>query len=52
MSITRTAFRIARLLATLSALASGDSKRATRRGKNILVGRAFARLGIWRRLWK
>jgi hypothetical protein len=36
----------------LKALASGNPKRIDRRVKNRLVGRALARAGFWRWLWK
>lgn len=51
VSFTSGLFRAARASATIRALASGDSKKIGRRGKNILVGRALARGGIWRKLW-
>jgi hypothetical protein len=45
-------YKLARNVNTLTALASGDPKRARRRVKNIIVGRALARAGFWRWLWK
>lgn len=51
MSLTSKLFKAARLSATARALGSGDSTKIGRRGKNILVGRALARGGVWRRLW-
>ena len=33
-------------------LASGNPRRITRRAKNKIVGRALARAGVWRMLWK
>lgn len=51
-SLTSQLFRAARLSVTASALASGNSKRIATRGKNIVVGRALAHAGFWRRLWK
>lgn len=44
-------YRAARTVNTLSALTSGNPKRAGRRAKNIVVGRVLARGGVWRRLW-
>jgi hypothetical protein len=52
MSLTSSLFKAARTSATIKALASGDSKKIGRRGKNIVLGRALARGGVWRRLWK
>lgn len=50
--VTRWLFRLARLAADLTALLSGDPKRVARRVKNKVVGRALARAGFWRRLWR
>jgi len=51
MRLTSSLYKLARTVNTLSALTSGDSKRAGRRVKNIAVGRVLARGGFWRRLW-
>jgi len=51
MSLTSGLFRAARASATIKAIASGDSKKIARRGKNIVLGRALARGGFWRKLW-
>lgn len=51
-SFTSQMFRAARLSATASALASGNSKRIARRAKNVTVGRAMAKAGVFRRLWR
>lgn len=45
-------YSIARAVQTGKALASGDPHRIATRGKNIVVGRALARAGFWRRLWR
>ncbi len=45
-------FRTARRVDDLEALASGNPKRIERRVKNRIVGRALARVGFWRWLWK
>ncbi len=45
-------YKLARNSATVAAIASGNPKRIARRAKNIIVGRALARLGFWRWLWK
>lgn len=49
--LTSQLYKVARLSNTISALASGDSRRAGRRAKNIGVGRLLARGGFWRWLW-
>lgn len=51
MSLTSSLYKLARTVNTISALTSGDPRRAGRRVKNIVVGRALARAGFWRRLW-
>jgi hypothetical protein len=51
-SLTSQLFRAARLSATASAVASGNPKRIATRAKNITVGRALAKAGVWRRLWR
>lgn len=52
MNITRALYRAARISNNVSAIASGNPRRMARRAKNIAVGRALGRGGIWRRLWK
>lgn len=52
MSLSRNLYRAARLARTAEAIESGSPRRIRRRGKNILVGRALARSGFWRALWK
>jgi len=52
VNITRALYRAARISNNVSAMASGNPRRMARRAKNIAVGRAFRRAGIWRRLWK
>lgn len=44
-------YKLARTVNTISALSAGGP-RARRRAKNIVVGRALARAGFWRWLWK
>lgn len=51
-SFTSYAFRAARLSATTRAIASGSPRKVARRAKNIGLGRALGRLGVWRRLWR
>jgi len=45
-------YRTARLANDLSAVASGNPRRITRRAKNKILGRALGRAGVWRMLWK
>lgn len=49
MSLTNLLFKAARASATGRAVRKGH---AGRRAKNIVVGRALARAGFWRQLWK
>lgn len=51
-SLTRSLYRAARISSNISAVASGKPSRVARRGKNIVVGRALGRAGVWRSLWK
>jgi muconolactone delta-isomerase len=51
-SFTSTLYRAARLSNTIGAAASGHPRRIATRAKNIAVGRALARAGVWRRLWR
>ncbi|MHB8492270.1 MAG: hypothetical protein ACYDA6_08690 [Solirubrobacteraceae bacterium] len=48
-TLTSTLYRAARLSATGRAIRTG---KAPRRAKNIAVGRALGKAGVWRRLWK
>jgi hypothetical protein len=52
MRLRNSLYRSARIMGDVEALASGDSKRITRRAKNKLVGRLLGRAGFWRRLWR
>jgi hypothetical protein len=52
MRLSRTLYRAARLTNDAEVLASGDPRRIRRRAKNILLGRALGRAGVWRRLWR
>ena len=49
MTLTNLLFKAARASATGRAVRTGH---AGRRAKNIVVGRALARAGFWRQLWK
>jgi hypothetical protein len=51
-SLTSQLYRAARVSNTIGTAASGHPKRIATRGKNIVVGRTFAKAGIWRRLWR
>ena len=50
-SLTSQLYRLARTANTVSAVASGHPQRIVRRARNITVGRALGRAGVWRRLW-
>jgi hypothetical protein len=50
-SFTSQLYRAARLSGTTRAVASGDPRRMARRAKNITVGRALAKAGVWRALF-
>jgi hypothetical protein len=52
MGLARTLYRAARIANNVETLASGNPRRIRRRAKNILVGRALGRAGVWRRLWR
>jgi hypothetical protein len=52
VGLARTLYRAARLANNVETLASGNPKRISRRAKNIVVGRALGRAGVWRRLWR
>ncbi|MBV8300869.1 MAG: hypothetical protein JOY68_02980 [Candidatus Dormibacteraeota bacterium] len=51
-SFVSSLYRTARLANDISTLASGNPHRIARRAKNKIVGRALARAGIWRALWR
>ena len=55
-SMTSLLFKAARLAASGRAVRrsveTGSAKSIERRAGNIVKGRALARLGFWRRLWK
>jgi hypothetical protein len=51
-SLTSQLYRAARISNDISAIASGNPRRAARRAKNIALGRALGKAGVWRRLWR
>jgi hypothetical protein len=51
-TLTDDLYHAARLSATGRAVVSGDPARIIRREKNIVMGRALGRAGVWRRLWR
>jgi hypothetical protein len=51
-SFTSQLYRAARLSNNIGAIASGKPQRIVRRGKNVIIGRALGRAGVWRRLWR
>lgn len=52
MRLSNFLFKTARITRDLEAVSSGKPKRIERRAKNRIVGRALARAGFWRWLWK
>jgi len=44
-------YKIARGFRTAEAIASGHPQRIARTAKNIALGRALEKAGVWRRLW-
>jgi hypothetical protein len=51
-SLTSQIYRAARLSNNIGAVASGHPKRIIRRAKNIAVGRALGKAGVWRGPWR
>ena len=51
-SFTSQLYRAARLSNNISAVASGKPRRVATRGKNLVLGKALGRAGVWRRLWR
>ena len=51
-SVSSQLFRAARVADDVEAAASGNPKRIERRAKNVAVGRALGRAGVWRKLWR
>ena len=45
-------YRVARTANTISAVASGNPRRISRRARNVILGRALGRAGVWRALWR
>jgi hypothetical protein len=52
MRLSRLLFRSARVSRDAEAIESGDPAKMARRARNKVVGRALARAGLFRRLWK
>ena len=51
-SLTSQLYHLARTTNTLETLLSGNPNRIARRAKNIIIGRALGRAGLWRALWR
>lgn len=45
-------FKAARVVDDVEAIESGDPRRVARRAKNVALGRALRRAGVWRKLWR
>ena len=51
-SLSSQLYRAARIANDVEAVESGNPKRVVRRARNVVVGRALGRAGLWRRLWR
>lgn len=51
-SLSSQLFRAARVMDDVEVVESGNPRRVARRTRNVLLGRALGRAGVWRRLWK
>jgi hypothetical protein len=51
-SLSSQLFKAARIMDDIEAAGSGNPKRMARRAKNVTVGRALRKAGVWRRLWR
>ena len=51
-SLVSDLYRAARIANDVSALASGNPRRISHRAKNVILGRALGRAGVWRALWR
>lgn len=51
-SLVSELYSLARTANTISAITSGNPTRIARRSKNIILGRALGRAGVWRALWR
>lgn len=45
-------YSLARTTNSVEALLSGNPNRIARRTKNVILGRAMGRAGLWRALWR
>jgi hypothetical protein len=50
-SFTSQLYQAARVSNNISAAASGNPRRVAWRAKNVVLGRALGRAGVWRKLW-
>jgi hypothetical protein len=51
-SLSAQLFRAARVVDDAEAVASGNPARMERRAKNVALGRALGRAGVWKRVWR
>jgi hypothetical protein len=51
-SLSSQLFKAARIMDDVEAAGSGNPKRVERRAKNVALGRALRKAGVWRKLWR
>lgn len=51
-SLTSHLYRAARVSNNVQTVLSGNPSRIARRTKNVVLGRALGRAGVWSRLWR
>lgn len=51
-NLTRSLYQAARLSNNVQTVLSGNPRRIARRTKNVVLGRALGRAGVWGKLWR